>query len=62
LRNGAVTCYSKCYLRTTFSVVDRTRLRNRTTAQTQTLWAIQFWTNEVLYSNLRTVYFDKLHV
>jgi hypothetical protein len=42
LLNGAVTCYSKCYLRSTLCVRDRTRLRNRTTAQTQTLWATCF--------------------
>jgi len=41
LLNGAVTCYSKCYLRSTLCVGDRTRLRNRTTAQTQTLAAIE---------------------
>ncbi len=35
--NGAVTCYSKCYLRSTLGAGDRTQLRNRTTAQTQTL-------------------------
>jgi hypothetical protein len=40
LLNGAVRCYSKYYLRSTFGVGDRTRLRNRTTAQTQTLYAI----------------------
>jgi hypothetical protein len=35
-----VTCYSKCYLRSTLGAGDRTQLRNRTTAQTQTLPAI----------------------
>ena len=40
LLNGAVTCYSKCYLRSTLGAGDRTQLRNRTTAQTQTLWPI----------------------
>jgi hypothetical protein len=50
LLNGAVTCSSKCYLRSTFGFGDRTRLRKRATSEAQTL-AVIFAGNKMTFLN-----------